>query len=111
MTEATLAQVQADLVAWGVLEAGPPTPTRRARAALARAAQWLREEEVAGRPRPGHPLVLAAELALDELAPTGQSTARHHQMLAAAELASLPAAVQAFFGGPATGPGPNAPGP
>jgi hypothetical protein len=101
-----LAAVQADLVAWGVLEAGAPLTTRRARAALARAATVLREEELAGQARPGHPLVLAAELALAELAPAGRPTARHHQMLAAAELASLPEGVQSMFRAGPSGPSP-----
>jgi hypothetical protein len=98
MDAASVESTQADLVAWGVLEAPGGPLTRRARAALARAASTLREEELAGQARPGHPLVLAAALALDGLAPAGAATARHHQVLAAVELASLPEGVQGMFG-------------
>jgi hypothetical protein len=91
---------QVDLVAWGLLEPGAHRLTRRAQASLARAAQVLREEELAGRARPGNPLVLAAGLAVAELAPEALASTLHHQVLAAVELASLPEGVRGMFSGP-----------
>ncbi len=97
--ELSLAQTQADLVAWGLLDYGPPVAlTRRGRAALARAAAFLREEELAGRARTGHPLVLAAEIAVAAAVPDGVvASPEHHRYLAAVELASLPEGVREMF--------------
>ncbi len=97
MEAQAIAQAQADLVAWGILEAGEPRLTRRAQAAIARAAATLREKEVSGIPVAGHPLVLAAALALADLAPAGKATPAHESVLAAAELASLPEGVRGMF--------------
>ncbi|MES2155157.1 MAG: hypothetical protein V4510_08490 [bacterium] len=97
--EAGLAEAQADLVAWGLLDDGVPVQvSRRGRAALARAAAFLREEEVQGRPREGHPLLLTAEIAIAAALPEGASaTVEHHRLLAAVELASLPEGVRGMF--------------
>lgn len=95
-----VAALQADLVAWGALDAGSLALTRRARAGLARAAARLRDEEAAGRAPAGHPMVEAARLALDGLAPAGAATPGHARVLAAVELASLPASVQDLLSGP-----------
>ncbi len=99
MDESNLPRVQADLVAWGLLDDGPPVQlSRRGRAALARAAAFLREEEVAGRARPGHPLLLTAEIAVAAAVPEGRiATPEHHRYLAAVELASLPEGVRGMF--------------
>lgn len=98
---AALQRVQDDLVAWGVLEGeGPPALTSRARAALARAAIALREQEVAGQAPTGHPVVLAAQLALRDLAPPHAVMAGHARYVAAVELASLPDAVRRLLSGP-----------
>lgn len=97
---AAMAALQADLVAWGVLESGvPPRLTRRGRAAMMRAAARLREEELVGAAPIGHPLVQAAALVLDAAAPEGALTQGHVNFLAAVELASLPEGVRGMFSG------------
>lgn len=100
MDVASLAQVQADLVAWGLLEAARPDQlSRRGRAAMARAAAFLREEEVQGRARPGHPLLLTSEIVITGVLPDGaKATVEHHRFLAAVELASLPEGIRGMFG-------------
>lgn len=94
-----LARVQADLVAWGLLEAGEPHLTRRFRGAVARAAGILQEREAAGEAPPGHPLENAIALALEESElPVGAVLEREHRrFLFAVELASLPEAVRALL--------------
>jgi hypothetical protein len=94
-----VAALQADLAAWGALEPDHSALTRRARAGLARAAAHLRDAEVAGRKPPGHPMVEAARLALDDLAPPGAATMGHARILAAVELASLPDSVRDLLSG------------
>src|SRR5207244_8968028 len=52
-----LERTEADLVAWNLLEPGPPLVwSRRFRAAVMRAASGLQQAEAAGSAPPGHPL-------------------------------------------------------
>lgn len=101
MDGAALDAVQEDLVAWGLLEAGPQGPawTRRFRAAVMREASRLAEEERAGRKPPGHPLenAVAGALRGADLPPGAAPTRAHERYLAAVELAALPEAVKAFW--------------
>lgn len=99
MTEFDLARVHADLVAWGAVEPGPQAVlTKRARAAIIRAATELRAEEEKGQARPGNPMLLVAALALSQFGPPGAVTSQHEKFLAAIELASLPEGVRSMFG-------------
>jgi len=114
MDHERLAAAQAELVAWGLVETGPPVRlSRRGQAAMARAAAWLRQEELAGRAAQGHPMVLAAEVAVGAAAPEGaRATPDHHRLLAAIELAGLPDGVRGLLSGPdAPRPGGGLPGP
>lgn len=100
MEETALLQAQEDLLSWGVLEASPVlAPTRRFRAALARAAAELRVLEQAGTLPPGHPMERAVALALETypLPPDAQVQREHRMLVVAVELASLPEAVRSFL--------------
>ena len=101
MDAARIAQVERDLVAWGVVEVdGGPRLTRRFRAGLARAAAALQREEASGLPVPGNPLENAAARALSELAlpPGAVATGEHRAFVVAVEAASLPPGVRALLG-------------
>lgn len=97
-----LDRIQADLVAWALLEPGPDGPawTRRFRGAVLRAAARLAEEEREGRRPEGAPLEVAVVQALASLdLPAGAVATREHaRLLYAVELAALPDAVRAFIG-------------
>lgn len=98
------AALEADLLAWGMLERTPSGVqlTRRLRAGLARAAVHLQEQEAKGQAANGHPLRLALEHALAETTrpPQAQLTPAHMRFLFAVELTSLPEAVRQLLGSP-----------
>ena len=97
-----LALIQADLVAWGILEPGPGPVriTRRFRGGLMRAAGALQAEEKAGNKRPGSPVETMVGVALDEfpLPPGAELRERHRKFVVAVQLASLPENIREFVG-------------
>lgn len=99
MDPVLLERVHAELVSWGLMDAGEPRLSRRFRGAVARAAGRLQEREAAGDAPPGHPLENSIALALSESElPVGAvATAEHRRFLFAVELASLPEGVRALL--------------
>jgi len=98
------AALEADLVAWGLVErtSGGMALTRRLRAGVARAAMHLQEQEAKGQAPAGHPLRLALEHALAEatMPAHGRLTPAHVQFLFAVELTSFPDAVRQLLESP-----------
>jgi len=92
-------RVADELVAWGVLERAPAlAPTRRFRAALARAAASLQAREAAGEPIVGSAIQNVVEVALAAFPlPEGaRPSPEHRKLLMAIELASLPEGVRSL---------------
>ena len=101
MSADELPRIEAELRAWGLLEAeGEPRLSRRFRGALARAAALLQEEEATGRRPEGHPVARAVDAALASftLPPGAAPGPRHRAFLVAVEVASLPENVRAMLG-------------
>lgn len=93
--------IEADLVAWGLLERDEALrPTRRFRGALARAAMELQEAEKAGRAPPGNPVenVVASALRDFPLPEGAVAGDRHRAFLVAVQVASLPEAARGLLG-------------
>lgn len=92
-------RAEADLVGWGLLEAGPPLAwSRRLRAAVLRAASELQQAEAEGRAPAGHPIAVALAAALEDSFPDLPATPLHRDFLAAVELAALPRGVRDLLG-------------
>jgi hypothetical protein len=98
-----LGVVEQDLLSWGILERGREgglSPTRRFRAAMARAAMLLQEEEKAGARPSGHPVLNAVTTALGSYPlPAGAAVERAHiAFVTTIEVESLPPAVRQMLG-------------
>lgn len=102
MAAASLEDVQAELLAWGLIERDDEglAWTRRFRAAVMREAAQLAAEERAGRKPEGSPLATAVAGALAGTPlPEGASAGpQHARFLYAVELAALPESVRALMG-------------
>lgn len=101
MEPAQIEAVQADLVAWAVLEPDAPVRfTRRFRGALARAAAQLQAAETGGTAPPGSPVERQAEAALaGHLAPEGIAAGPGHRaFVVAVHVTSMPDAVRKLLG-------------
>lgn len=102
MTAERIALLEADLIAWGLVERNSEglSLTRRLRAAVARAAERLQEREKRGEASRGDPLEEAVREALAEFPlPSGARLDRGHlTFLVAVELASLPDEVRVLLG-------------
>jgi hypothetical protein len=95
-----LERAEADLLAWDLLEPGPPLAwSRRLRGAVLRAAARLQQAEAADQAPAGHPLAVALAAALADAFPDVPATPLHRDFLAAVELAALPAGVRDLLGG------------
>lgn len=103
MDEARLGEVEHDLLSWNILErtsAGELSPTRRFRAAMARAAMVLQQEEKGGARPGGHPILNTVTAALSDYPlPAGAVVEREHvAFVTTIEVASLPPAVREMLG-------------
>jgi hypothetical protein len=100
MDESRLAQIQRDLVEWGIMEPARIEVTKRFRGAIMRATIGLQQEEQAGRRPAGHPVRNAVDgaFAAYPLPPGAVATDDHRAFVTAVEVAALPDAVRQMLG-------------